>query len=271
MSFSFGIISRDKDAQIAINTIGLTNPVHKAAINWFVKNMKRYGFWSSGEFVALWPVIGGSASAHKWNLMDLRDLDAAYRLTFSGTITHASTGMKGNGTTGVANTHIIVNSTPAIGDSDAHISFYSRNNSTRGTNIGDIGAWNSPSSGNFYLGQKFINNDQYVGINSGNNGPSTDATIDTSGWWLSTRTDSTNIRMVRNGVQQRSVGQVFSGRATNTIRIMAWGDGAGDTANFFSDRECAFASVGKGMSNARALIFYQNVLLPYQTQLSRNV
>lgn len=58
---------------------------------------------------AIYLYLGGTASTHKWNAKDLRDLDEAFRLQYLGTVNHSSLGMQSS-TGGYANTHL----TPSI-------------------------------------------------------------------------------------------------------------------------------------------------------------
>jgi hypothetical protein len=64
---------------------------------------------------AIYPFVGGTASSHKWNLKDPRNLDAAFRLIFNGGMTHSSTGVLFNGTNGWANTSSISSSPYSFG------------------------------------------------------------------------------------------------------------------------------------------------------------
>lgn len=74
---------------------GITDVTQKIAINNLVVGLKADGLWTNIK--AIYPFVGGTASTHKWNLKDPRDLDAAYRLTFSGGWTHNANGITGNG------------------------------------------------------------------------------------------------------------------------------------------------------------------------------
>jgi hypothetical protein len=58
----------------------------------------------SGVIKAFYPVVGGTAANHKYNFVDPRDLNIAYRLVFAGGITHNTSGMLFNGTNGSADT-----------------------------------------------------------------------------------------------------------------------------------------------------------------------
>jgi len=82
---------------------GITNVTQKIAINDLVVGLKADGLWTNMK--AIYPFVGGTASTHKWNLKDPRDLDAAYRLSFSGGWTHNANGITGNGVNAYAETY----------------------------------------------------------------------------------------------------------------------------------------------------------------------
>src|SRR4051812_19742835 len=93
----------DADANAFITAAGLTSDRDKNPIYCMIKEMKENSLWAS-KLPAVWPIAGSTASSQKFNLMDPRDLDAAYRLTFTNTI-HDSTGVDGDGATSWADTH----------------------------------------------------------------------------------------------------------------------------------------------------------------------
>jgi hypothetical protein len=98
----------DPDAQAFITAAAITDPTQQAAINTLVVDLKGYGVWT--KMKALYPFVGGTASQHKFNLKDSRDLDAAFRLTFNGGWTHSANGAQPNGTNGFADTKFIPSS-----------------------------------------------------------------------------------------------------------------------------------------------------------------
>ena len=102
----------DADAQAFITAASITDNTQNSAINTLVTQLKTYGIWT--KLKAVYPFVGGTASAHKFNLKDPRDLDVAYRLTFGGGWTHSSTGAQPNGTNGYANTFFIPNTQTQI-------------------------------------------------------------------------------------------------------------------------------------------------------------
>lgn len=92
----------DEDVAAFLQAAGITDPTQESAINTLVLGLKADETWA--KLRAIYPVIGGTGDAHKWNLKDPRDLDAAFRLSFLGGWTHNASGMQANGTTGYART-----------------------------------------------------------------------------------------------------------------------------------------------------------------------
>ena len=101
--YFFGV-SLDPDAQAFLTAASITNPTISGAINTLVVQMKTDNIWS--KMKAIYPMVGGTASTHKFNLKDPRDLDAAFRLVFNGGWTHSANGAQPNGTNGFADTKL---------------------------------------------------------------------------------------------------------------------------------------------------------------------
>lgn len=79
------------------------NSYERFYVNYIVTNLKSTGVWYKCK--AIYGMVGGTAAAHKWNWKDMRNLDAAFRLTYFGTITHSNLGIQGSTTSGTyANT-----------------------------------------------------------------------------------------------------------------------------------------------------------------------
>jgi hypothetical protein len=113
----------DPDAQAFITAAAITDPTQQAAINTLVVDLKGYSIWS--KMKALYPIVGGTASQHKFNLKDPRDLDAAFRLVFSGGWTHNSNGFTGN----AINTEALTKLIPltSLSTTSGSLGFYLRN------------------------------------------------------------------------------------------------------------------------------------------------
>ena len=118
-------ISFDADAQAFITAAAITDSTQQNAINTLVLALKGYSIWT--KFKAIYPIVGGTASQHKYNLKDPRDLDAAFRLTFATGWTHSVNGMLPNGTTAFADTKLIPSTAIFGSNQNIHLSYYSRN------------------------------------------------------------------------------------------------------------------------------------------------
>lgn len=92
----------DPDAQAFFTASGLTGATELNAVNQLVLDLKGFGIWT--KMKAIYPIVGGTAALHKWNLKDPQDLNAAFRLVFNGGWTHTATGALPNGVNGFANT-----------------------------------------------------------------------------------------------------------------------------------------------------------------------
>ena len=94
----------DTDAQAFITAAGIINATQQSAVNQLVLDLKSANIWT--KIKAAYPMVGGTATSCKFNLKDARDLDAAYRLVFSGGGTFSSNGYLPNGTNAYANTFL---------------------------------------------------------------------------------------------------------------------------------------------------------------------
>lgn len=253
-------VSMDPDAQAFITAASITDPTQQAAVNQLVVDLKGYSLWT--KMKAVYPFVGGSASSHKWNLKDPRDLDAAFRLSFAGGWTHSSTGSKPNGTTGYADTFI--NQLSVLSQNNTHISYYSRNNVDA---IGvDMGVKSPASSYTMIVSRysgNFVShvNEFYVFSDNA-------ANTDSRGFFIANRTASN----VRNGFKNSS--KVYTSSSTSQTQAnfkiyLGTLNNEGSPA-LYSSRECAFASIGDGLSDADATNL-NTAVQAFQTSLSRNV
>jgi len=251
----------DVDARAFILTTGIENQTQMDAVNQLSIDLKAYSLWD--KMRAIYPFIGGSASTHKFNLKDSRDLDAAYRLAFSGGWTHSSTGILPNGTNTFANTYF---STSLLTLNSGHISYYSRTVSTSiSTEIG--GGNPSPDSYTLIQTRSHVNSaNTYVWYNNTitiDNVPG----VNSAGFFIGTRTASNAIKLFRNA------NVVINGSAaTNTTSIHPLYIGAYNNASisalYFGNKEGAFASIGEGLSDAEAANL-NYVVQKYQNSLGR--
>lgn len=88
----------DADADAFIDATGITDTDQKNAICTLVSDLKNNSLYA--KMFAVYPIIGGTADTHKYNLIDPQDTDAAFRITWIGSVIHLATGYDTNSATG---------------------------------------------------------------------------------------------------------------------------------------------------------------------------
>jgi hypothetical protein len=258
----FRVSGIDPSASAFLTAAGITDPTIVNAINRLVLNYKGQGnlntsvdLWSVSN--ALYPMVGGTASTNKFNLKDSRDLDAAFRLSFSGGWTHSSNGILGNGTNSFANTFF--NPNTQLSNGSGRLGIYIRNN------VNEI---------RYDVGCIQTTNELMIIARGGdlqyaNYGPTatygTAANTDSRGYFATNR--GSNTLGFKNGlltithveVENRPNANLYIGAINNS-----------GTAALFSSKQYAFGVIGAGLSDANSLLEY-NIIQQFQTDLSRQV
>lgn len=251
---------RVRDGIIAQNIIDVLNTDpsgikltenEKQYIRTIVNGLYTTGVWEKCK--AVYGFVGGNEWKHKWNWKDMRDLDGAFRLVYSGGITHSSTGMVGNGTTGSANTFILPQS--VLSPTSSHLSFYSGTESTQTTNPIEIGTREIGLSRGYSL--SIGTGSPQITINSTTLNSSTypSQNVNTTlGFFITTRTGTTlttysdrnNFVNIRTGLNN-SLNLTYG-----NIRILSYTN-ASDAPERFSNRQCRFATVGDGLTDTESI------------------
>ncbi len=251
-------IVADSDAQAFLNAAVITDSTQASAINTLVTDLKTANIWT--KMKALYPFVGGTATAHKFNLKDPRDLDAAYRLVFNGGWTHSSTGALPNGTTGYADTKIIPNSVVSL--SSAHFSKYNRTNDLTG--IKTDGVFDQNNSDALFQQSYTLAN----GIIGGVPTIASYTPSDSRGLFTISRTSNNLIKVFRNS------SQIATNTSTATvlplINVYIGARNERTAPQYYNAYETAFASIGDGLTDAESTAFYTAVQ-KYQTSLGRQV
>jgi len=281
----------DADAQAFITAASITDSTQQSAINTLVTDLKTYGIWT--KMKALYPFVGGTATSHKFNLKDPRDLDAAYRLQFNGGWTHSSNGALPNGTTAYANTYL--NPFIAFGNGQSHlpagsthslvhVSKYSRTNSTITNNFDGVYTGSYPQSCWLGMGWNSGWAPNGVGIiNTQSTNPS-DVILGnrTDGFFVVNRDGFTSLKSFRNNTLididttdsrlYNEIGLQRNLNPQNVYLIAALNEAYDFTFRPFAynNFETAFQSIGDGLTDAEATAFY-NAVQAYQTTLGRQV
>ena len=249
--------SYDTDAQAYFDATGITDATIKGAINDLTLSLKSNSLWSLGKIIN--PIAGGTAATHKYNLKDPRDLDAAFRLTFSGTVTHSANGMVSNGSNGYANTYFAPSSNFSSVNS-ASIGVFLRTNNA-GTTV-DIGATNGNNRTQIYarFGDIF-----YGQVNTLNVFNENVANTNSTGWYFACRTGANSAYIQKNATQTTGFTDGV-GTPTATLYVMARNNAG--SATEYSTRQNAFIWVGAGLTTGQATTL-NTIIQTYETAMGR--
>jgi len=251
----------DPDAQAFITAAGITDNTQQNAINTLVLDMKGYGIWT--KMKAIYPFVGGTATTHKYNLKNPLDSDAAFRLVFFGGMTHSSNGILFGGVNGYADTKLNMSSNYSVNDS-THISFYSRT-SAAGFQDFEMGVFNGTSIIGVTLRRSDFSFSTYYAVNSGAYISFTDSNA--AAFYISNRLGTTE-----NGWRNSTKTATTTNTALARPSLNMWigGQNFNNSLNQPTIRECAFASIGDGLTDTEAANFYTAVQ-NFNTSLSRQV
>lgn len=253
------VVFGDPDAQAFLNRVisagGSLSANEQNAINQLVLDLKTYSIWS--KMKAIYPMVGASAAACAQNLKS-----SSFTGTFSSGWTFANTGATPNGTSAYMDTTLIPNT--SLTTSSGHFSFYSRSNVANSSEY-EMGTTNNVSSGPWNaLIVKFSNGLFYSAYGQYN---ATFANLDSRGFYIVNRNSITNTTGFKNNTKVINTIQT-AGLSTRPMYIGA--ENANGTAASFSTKQCAFASIGDGLTDTEASNFYTAVQA-FQTTLSRQV
>ena len=276
MKLSLGITPRDYSAAggVTYNTDALayftantaiTSAADKNAINTFYLGLKSDGIYT--KIKAMYLPIWGSAASSKWNLVNPLDTNGAFRLTFTTGWTYSSSGMTPNGTSAYAETYF--NPSATLTTMSQHISYYSRTNNTT-SGITDNGCQDdiSPSIGrNIFACYYSTSTLTRIQIQSLDANVVTFAETNSLGFILGSRTSSTSLKAYRNNtLKGTNTTNSTSGLCGNSVFLggLNYRNNIGTTI-YYGIRQCSFASIGNGLTDAEASNFYTrvNTLLTY--------
>jgi hypothetical protein len=251
----------DTDAQAFITAASITDPTQQSAINQLVVDLKGYSIWT--KMKAIYPFVGGTATTHKFNLKDPQDTDAAFRLVFSGGVTHSSTGIKGNGTNGYFDTFL----NPSIvfdSTSGGSMFTYIRNNTVTGA---DLGAFQHIVNYRFQLTTRTTSNETIASALANNYILETN--LDSRGFWGVTRPPSSGTYyFIKNANSSSNTDTYYE--PNSKLLGLVLGFNSNPYAGTYSDHEFAFTCVADGLTTTESQNLRTSVIT-FQTALSRNV
>jgi hypothetical protein len=249
----------DADALSFLLSTGISDAQQAATLDTLVSDLKAAGLWS--KMKAIYPFVGGSAYKHKFNLKDARDLDAAYRLQFSGGWAHTSQGAKPDGT-GYARTYFTPKNAATAPGYNLTAGMYFRTNTTTASMNG---VWandpSGPGGGPFTLTLSGSTASRYI----------YDSTATST---QPPRFDGLHSFGKRDGTASfyrhnltATATSVTNG--TPTDGEFHWGRSNGQAGNG-ETREFAFAYLADGLSDADLELLYP-IVQRYQASLNREV
>ena len=248
--------SYDLNAAEFFNATQILTPVQKQAVNDLVKDLKNYGIWS--KMKAIYPMVGQNSVSSSFEI-NLKDT-TTFRGIFSGSWTFTSTGAKPDGSTAYMDTGLVPSTT--IGNYNAHASFYSRTNNAGGV---DIGAYQG--AGNFYASAYYSNGNRNF-LQRGDTDGVTYTPTKYTGCFVWNAPNQSLATTYEDGVLKgQNTTTTSQIRPTVSVTISAFNAG---TKSLFSSRECAFASIGDGLTETEA-INLSTAIQRFQTTLGRQV
>jgi len=253
----------DPDAQAFITAAGITDNTQKSAINTLVVDMKGFGIWT--KMKAIYPFVGGTATTHKFNLKNPLDTNAAFRLVFNGGMTHSSNGILFGGTNGYCDTKLNMSTNYAVNDS-THISFYNRI-SAGASFSAEMGVFDGSIVIQLYVRRSDFSNQTFYNVNTG----SGLTFVDSNGaaFYIANRSGTT-MNGFRNLVKTVTQTSAAGTRPSLNMFIGNLNVNGFPNPGLYSSRQCAFASIGDGLTDTEAGNFYLAVQA-FNTSLSRQV
>jgi hypothetical protein len=252
----------DPDAQAFITAASITDPTQQSAINQLVLDLKGYNIWS--KMKAIYPIVGGTAATHKWNLKDPRDLDVAFRMTFATGWTHSSTGMTPNGAT-YADTKFN-DSTHFTSNTNGHISAYIRTDLPVGGNWETFIGCSTDNNGTRILTRRGTNMEYLTLTDNFSAQAAGNYSDKLKGQYLLTK-DGTNRRYFKNSTKLLTAANGTNGAANRNIYLGAENY---PVVTYYSTMQLAFSTIGDGLTDTEAANLYTAVQA-YQTTLGRQV
>jgi hypothetical protein len=245
----------DRDAVTFINALGTAKSyltsTQQSAINVLVSDLKSTNLWD--KFQVMYPLIGGTAASHGFNLKDPRPIPAAYYMTFTGG-THNATGYSQNGNSGL---YGLTNFNPAvnlINVSSSHISLY-----VPILNTQDGYDFGTANAGTFGIALRTPWGQMAVGLG----GVSAAISPPAHGYFIGSRIGTTTVMTRYSG------STVVSGSGTGTaynypnFNAQLGSQGYGATSRFYS-----FLTIGSGLTlDERNQL--NSIVETYQTSLGR--
>lgn len=209
---------------------------------------------------ALYPFVGGTASTHKFNFMNAADTNAAFRLTFPGTLIHSSTGINSNGVNGFYNTNFNCTSNGSLNNQSLGI--YIRTNLDGGSGSLDYGTEFTTGALTQIYTKVLSGATQSTLMRVNDNGAVFSNNTNSQGFYAASRLSSGSfLQQKNNTIITTSVSSV----SLPSANILGF-----KNTTIYTPREQAFAFIGDGLTNTE-LTNYYTLVQAFQTTLGRQI
>ena len=259
----------DLDAKQFMYATGISNNQIKDAIYRLCIDLKMAGIFTKCN--AIYPFVGGTATTHRFNLIDPRDLNAAFRLQFFGGGTHSANGYQPNGTNGYANTFLSPQGNQSL--TSGHFSIYSRTSIASISQFGGSGVRNQTTSLGAQLCLRRLDNARFCVMWDENTGGVVVGTTETNaqGFYLNSRIANNNLVYYKNGssIGSNTTAQTASSLSSFNYYLAAINESNAIGATY-DNKQIAFSSIGAGLTSTEAAT-YNSIVNNFQVTLNRNV
>jgi hypothetical protein len=252
-----GAPTTDPDAQAFITAAGITDATQKSAVNQLVLDLKSYGIWTLPSIV-IYPMVGGTNSSTSYNLIN----PSLFQISWAGGVTSSSNGVSFNGINSYGNTGYNPSTQGTLNSS--HLSYYSRTNSN-GTEV-EIGAMQP--GGNYNMLEIRTSGTTYFLINQSSLTTVTDA--NSQGYYIGNRQASNDIDGWKSGTKLINGTTASNQRPNANLLIGAMFNSSSGLPSNFTTKQCAFASIGSGLTDTQATNF-TTAVQTFNTTLGRQV
>jgi hypothetical protein len=235
---------------------GITDTTILNALNTFDTGLISNGL--ATKMKALYPFVGGTSNTHKFNFMDARDVDAAFRLAFNGGWVHSSTGALPNGTNGYADTNFKPSNSTYT---NFGWGFYLTTNSVGVYN--EFGFW---APGQVVYGYPNLDGSFYIKYGGGDLDGSGGNTIG----FHSYNQSSNQMKRFKNGILTHTFPNVPSNLSLANVSYFIAARNNSGTGGQFSNRSRTFQYISDGLTDSEATTLY-TLVQSMQTNLSRQV
>ena len=183
----------DSDVNAFIIASGITDELQTDSIDYLITNLKSNNLWSKMQ--AVYPMVGSTATNHKFNAKNPIDTDTAFRIMFTGG-THSANGFSGNGT-GYGNTYFIPALIQNVNSNGVTLAIGTEGTGVQELEIGSAFSGTERST----LGSR-VSGDLFVARFNGSN--QTFANTDGKGIYTGQRTGATISNSWKNGIKKQT-------------------------------------------------------------------